>query len=501
MSPHCNGQTVPQRRVSVLEQGSPRFYQRTIFCFKLVANYNIEEVAHVLRQGLRATYTQLPFLTGRIVVLPDEDGKAKSRVDLFPSETGELEVSDIRSDDRWDYDELRARHFPNSAFDDAVFFNVPCMLSPQELEPGSAHVIPVLGLQATFIRGGWILGFSFMHSVLDGQAMSTVMEVWAKGCRHAQSIFQDAEGPKLEENDIRFDRLGALSDADEYRGSVIDHPEYVYGYRDQIYDIQNGDVEEATPIHIFGKDDRTLKGLNANLQIEVFHISPSKLAALKTAASPAIGWVSTNDALAALLWRTLIAATYPSIPTSSSVEENLRTKTSTLQIAIDTRARLSPPLPTHYLGDAHLLATTSLTLHELLLPSNLPLLALSIRQAILAMTAPHIRDVVALMRNCPDYTSRMPRFCVDLLRSGMLITSWSGFGCYGVDWGGKVGGRCERVRGPRGGMWNGRQTVLPALPGEGGGEVLVGVEEEVMRRVKGDRVWREYVTGEGEERG
>ena len=62
------------------------------------------------------------------------------------------------------------------------------------------------------------------------------------------------------------------------------------------------------------------------------------------------------------------------------------------------------------------------------------------------------------------------------------MTSWAVFPLHYHKWGPAPEGKCERVRAPRLGMFNGLQTILPALRErlEGGLEVMIGSEPHVM---------------------
>ena len=121
-------------------------------------------------------------------------------------------------------------------------------------------------------------------------------------------------------------------------------------------------------------------------------------------------------------------------------------------------------------------------------------MALMIRQSIMKVTAPYIESVIATMHNVPDYRRFIPTSFLDLLGRDTVQTSWSAFPLYAYDWGQALGGKCERVRAPKLGMFNGLQTILPALPeSQGGGfEVMIGLESHVMEKLKKDPLWSEY---------
>ena len=85
--------------------------------------------------------------------------------------------------------------------------------------------------------------------------------------------------------------------------------------------------------------------------------------------------------------------------------------------------------------------------------------------------------------NVPDYRRSIPRsMSADLLGRGTITTSWACFPLYECEWGSAFGCKCERVRAPRGGMFNGLQTVLPMLPERlgGGCEVMIAAPSVLL---------------------
>ena len=89
----------------------------------------------------------------------------------------------------------------------------------------------------------------------------------------------------------------------------------------------------------------------------------------------------------------------------------------------------------------------------------------------------------------------MPFAFTDLLQTCMTLTNWAGFAMYDFDWGKALGGRCERVRTAKSGMFDGLQVLLPGLSEEMGGglEIVVQLDDEdTMERLKGDEVWMRF---------
>lgn len=451
-------------RVSSLEQASPAYWNRSLYCFKLPPDYKKEEITGVLRQALRATFSDLPILTGQLVPIDDE--KQPGKKDVIPGGNEELFVKDLTSS-ALDYQHLKANGFPISEFDDETFWATPCM-------PGPGEKCPVFAAQANFIKGGWLLGISFWHVVMDGSALAITLRVLSQNCLLAQDPSRQAQiGSKLVGDIYNKSRLH--ESGSEHKGLVSDHPEYI----------------------LFSEVPASLPSfMTIPLKLDVFHICPASLKALKAAATPVIEtethtkepmWVSTNDAVCALIWRSLIVVTYEG---TEYKDEPL----SCCQIAVNARPKMDPPLPADYFGCALTFGTSHLPISSILVPGSLSTMALMIRQSIMKVTAPYIESVIATIHNIPDYRRFIPCSFVDLLGRDTVQTSWSAFPLYSYEWGQALGGKCERVRAPKLGMFNGLQTILPARPeSQGGGfEVMIGLEPHVMEKLKKDPVWSEY---------
>lgn len=461
MSTRISDLKMGETRVSSLEQASPVVHVRTLCCFKLQVDFQIAGITRILKEALAATFTELPVLKGQ--VLPLDDGEQQGKQDLEPGGSDDLYVEDLTSMSL-EYDDLRVKEFPLSTFDDEVFWATPAFPTPGDM-------VAVFTVQANFIKGGLLLGISFWHQVMDGVALATALRVLAQNCLRIQDPSLDGEIVESLPETI-FDKSRLNESPPQYKGLIADHTEYVLA----------DDLPTGPPSY-----------LNARVEVEVFHISPESIKALKLAATPVIEheahqnepiWVSTNDAISALIWRSIMVATYK----GTEYDDKSR---SCCQVAVNGRPKMDPPLPADHLGCVLILATNDLPISSILTVDSLPVMALMVRQSIMKITAYYIRSLIAMMRKVPDFRRLTPRSFEDLLGHDMILTSWATFPLYDYDWGPALGGKCERVRGPKLGMFNGVQVVLPALPDRlgGGHELMIGLEPDVMQKLKADEVW------------
>lgn len=87
--------------------------------------------------------------------------------------------------------------------------------------------------------------------------------------------------------------------------------------------------------------------LSPPLKLCIFRISATQLSQLKSAASapnPSDGWISTNDALSALLWRHITRARSRAVYTATSGPLFPETALN-FSLALEARRRVVPALP------------------------------------------------------------------------------------------------------------------------------------------------------------
>ena len=255
--------------------------------------------------------------------------------------------------------------------------------------------------------------------------------------------------------------------------SIEDHPEFLL-----LPDVPTSLPPAAT---------RTLK-------TEIFHISPASASTLKDIASPKnasspqteYSWISTHTAISALIWRSVMVATYahePPIPDSVSIFAS----------PFNARKRMEPPLAPDLLASAYCFHDSRLPI-KTLLETGLADIALVVRKSADKIDSEYIDSLITMIDGIQNLSLLMPSVFMDVLKTCSMLTSWAKFPIYDLDWGSAMGGRCERVRTVSSGMFNGMHVILPELPAEVGGglEIVVGLEDDAMERLKEDRVWTRF---------
>ncbi|KAI8294548.1 Acyltransferase BOA11 [Colletotrichum sp. SAR11_59] len=448
-----------------LERIGPKGYLRYVFPFQLPDDYDLEEAASVLRAGYEAAQRRIAVLDCEAI--PNPDAKQAGTLKLQRLRSGEVEgiaVKDLRTPGAFPmtYSELKSKAFPVSAFDANTIMR-------RSVWPSAGERLPVSLPQANFIPGGMILSWCIFHMFGDGNTFLTWTKVWAEECRRAQGL--DITDPfKLDEALIR-DRQRIMKPSGKNKGNPEDHPEYT--------------ILPFTP-----------QGMPPNMLSEahrgqVFYFSPESLARLKAEASPQNAteptnqkWISTNDALSALLWRTVMAVQSP-------LETLEGDPVSVYNIAIDGRPRTDPPVHPHTMGCFLGYVAASAPIRKMLGSASLADLAILVRQALLRAGNQFVDDVATLIDTVEDVNRVLPTALLDVPGNNCIQSSWVNFSLYDVQWGPSLGNSIQAVRSPHVGVINGLQVVLPILP-DGGMEILVGVEANCLDRLMHEPLWMKF---------
>ena len=452
-------------------------YSKRILCFCL-PNNDIEYISNLLLAALRATVDEIPFLAGSVVPFSQDQPWLR---DIRPDGATYLEVKDLSQE--LSFSELQKSCFSSSLLDSDK-------LCPF---PKSSYVrddpVDVCRIRANFIDGGLLLVVQVIHTVFDGRGITEFLKVFADKVRKAQRgeltkhATQNGEGPP---HMYSFDRNSVLSGGGVY-GSIEKHPCWT-----------------AAPSKTHGKFSDTIS-ICAN-----FHISSDSLRALKEAASPSLSpsdvglpnsqphsssekvtYISTHDAIAALIWRSiLLARSRAGIISNNTLSQFCQ--------AIDCRSRMGLPQPYH--GNAFYGILTSLDITQFAPPSDAPdtsripglqAAARAIRSELMDATAEKFRDLLGFVeRTEKDF---LTRFTVveSLQLKSMFLISYFGFEMHELDFGDALGGHIAAFRVPSQGIAPGMPIVLPRLP-DGSCEFIINEQEEVMRRLAEDKVFAKF---------
>lgn len=462
--------------LSPLDQVAPHRYIRVILCAPLNASTdeNRAKISKSLQIGLQRTLTQIPFLCG--VLRENNDGSGRFHIAAGP---GVLFRSvDMTDDEDFSYQKLKAAHFPPSELKADLL--APVGLIPDE----NAGVMAV---QATFVSCGLLLTVCFHHFTVDVTAVETVLRAWAENTRLSQEGISGSKSTNL---------FPELLDRTPLSGSGGPNPkESGLDPKEKIKDFPQYKLLSSAPPSLDENSTHAQPTPPSSppLKSTVLYFSAAKLSALKSLANPPTtssptSYISTNDAMTALLWHSIIKARRPVYPQQSR-----------FLFAINCRKLFDPILPSPYLGGAivygfadrsiispppseqsHSESSSHSHLH-----SELSKSALAIRNAITQITNKQVLELISLINSLSRMTDLVPSFdCVS--GPDVFMTSWRDLRISDLNFGRSSIGKVERLRVLTTAV-DGRMLVLPAMEEDDGGlEVFIGLKAPVMDRLTSD---------------
>lgn len=297
---------------------------------------------------------------------------------------------------------------------------------------------PLLAVQVTELVDGIFVGCTMNHSAVDGTSFWNFFNSWSEIHRGLDHV---SKTPVLE------------------RWSLL-----------------NGSISPPIrlPLSIIKNNSDSI--IPSPLQERVFHFTKGKIAMLKAKANAeaATTSISSLQSLLAHIWRATTRARL--------VEHD---KEVDLRIFIGLRARLQPPLPQSYCGNAIVSGIVTLRTRDIL-EQGLGFVALEINKVVSSYTKNKVTDALAsLLKNPSPFTK------ADVGRIHSLgISSSPRHNVYGTDFG---WGRPVAVRSGPGNKFDGKLTLFPGLE-EGSMDVEFSVLPETLKALGNDLEFMDAVT-------
>lgn len=397
----------------------------------------VDRVQRTLRKGLEKLSVAFPWLAGQV----------REGIEAFQP-TIQLQTG-VRPD--LSMNTLRDAKWSMQGLDPATY--VPCALVARR-SSDLPDTMPVLMVKAVFIAEGVVLTFSANHAAMDATGQAAVIALFNKACSGAEFTAEDLQ---------------------QGRRSVL-HPSRW----------RRTDTDEDLEAEIKLNLDRAPALTDLTLPLPllpprlVWAYFQADLASLKLLKKKALestpGFVSTDDALTALVWQ--------SITRARGLNPSIK---SALTRDVDMRRIMR--LPDTYPGLMQNMAI-SMALAGDLTASSLGRLAADLHSKLAPETLERdMKAVMTLMSTRPQVspTTRYLRSCHDV-----LLTSWIKMECYNNGFGLELG-KPEAVMMPRlppkGEGW---VNFMPKCRDKG---VIFGVclQERDMQALKGDGPFAEYV--------
>lgn len=458
----------------------PAIYSRRIFCFELPACSSHERAIEVLQRGLQSLVQGTPQLGGQSVVLPRKNGEKVHWKAIRPYKGIELVVKDLTQSFHG-YDKLEETGFPIYEFKDGLL--VPAPVAP------SSYPAADMIVQATLIEGGLLLAVCVCHDLTDGNGMNAIVKALGEQCTLAGETTETLAPRKLDtDRTIMLELTGSKTD-------LKDHP--AYGFLQGAYVPKLDNLEKdsqplndhssaaAHELEHKSEEATTAEPNNQNPpqpQIHTWRITGAIASALKQVSATASA-VSTHDAIAALMWRTVTIARVKAGRLSMD-------KVSTYTIPHNARRHVG--LSKDWVGNCCYFISVSLPVSQIIESDSLPKIASAIRASLNAVNSDVVGGLMELRKPCTYDITWWPLHQVNEAWI-LMLTSFYHSELYGSDWGRALGKVKHFTTSNEGALGGFRSVgfVGPRLPGDGC-DVTLGLSDEEYEFVQGDEVWRKY---------
>lgn len=454
----------PPLLLTPIDNIAARDYVPYLLFFPRPANLEVSTVVTSFRDGLFKTIQAIGPLSGTVQLTGQRGGLCVTRPWRTVDEI--FRVKDLRHTGGLEYSQLRDQNFPIGTLN-------------KELLPWADLIKTekmVMLIQLNIIHGGFIMCLSLHHSFADATGFAVVVKLWAASCR-GQDCSQLVTRGMIERE--RLMQGWGDTTFDGFPGMELSPTEKLAPspkYYNRIYNFFWRLWTDFSRRWIATTDNGTPK-IDNTLFLEsksaVFFFSKSKLAELKSIASPSDhlqgseAWISNNDAICAFIACSL--------------------SSTSLWMVVGGRRVLDPPLPPDYIGNiASFIEVKIGTADTEPTLANVAKVASQIRYGVRQRDERYLRKLIAALSSLKDIARVV---CTPILPSeNILFTSFAHLDFYDEYWGDGIGARVERLR--LGFGCDNFCVILPELRSSAfsdedcGLEISIGLEEEKMAQLK-----------------
>lgn len=476
--------------LNAMDNVMPRYFATFILTFGLRPGHSFTHVNDILQRSLDRTSETIPILRGRIFPVAASSQVPSSKGNLEARISKEYSPRVVLNDlsQTWpDYDEIIEIGLRQDVLDGQQLVHKSDIKSVL-----TADGAPGFLLQANYVNGGLLLAFSFFHSVLDGMGAMLLLKLWAQNARELSGGFCESSRPNLTIQPGSFDRsLLEKIWLDEQKRSDL---------------TSNG--ASPTQLRLLGllpaktsEEESLPEPTHTVMSSKIFYITAESLRNLtkrcaEDSPSTAAPKITANDACMALMWRSTIKAR-TAVATLSDQEYALDSM-SYLDTTLDGRALMSESLPWTYMGTLIFIATTSMSVGDLVEDSSraVPRASRRIRDAVSSITRQQALEACGVAAGLQNYVTGLRHPFASMRGSEVCISSISNLTPAELTFSEKLfsnAGRPDHVRPPllEFGTLCRRLLVLPMQP-SGGIELLVELPIEEMETLESDIEFCEF---------
>ncbi|EHY56871.1 O-acetyltransferase dmxR13 [Exophiala dermatitidis] len=450
------------------QPGLYNLYTQICLCYSVEDPKVASSIIRRLMTGLERLTANFPWVAGQVV-------KSNGTYQIVPFErTPRLVVRDYRDNpDIPPMDVLRFTGFPMDMLDEIVICPIRTLAAKTAKENDPA---PVFMVQANLIDEGLVLSFVAQHNVMDMTGLAQIMRLLSMDCH---------DDPYSHE----------LIWGNRHRGSVIPLLEEPFDpwtelSRQLVRPAPVAPAEEipaSSPVPTAAATATTVSPFDGTPKCSwaTWIFSRDSLEALKALGTrtmdPQIDFISTDDALSAFIWQSIMRARLPRLDPKQRV---------TFARAVDPRRFLG--IPNSYMGVVQNMTYHTYSLDEFL---QMPLggVASNLRAALDPKTSTVDRNTRALatfLEQHPEDRHLVSVTATLDLGSDIMLSSWVKEKLYELDFNLGVG-KPEAVRRP---AFDPVESLIYLMPKALNGEISAAIclRDEDLDRLRADEQFKKY---------
>lgn len=476
-----------------IDNAMPRRHVPIILFFPEPESPGMSAAANTLRHGLSKLLEGIPLFSGTVKATGQRGGLCVTAPwstiqDIF-------QMKDLSHESGLDYQDLKSKQFPLEELGNlAALLPVAGMMKS---EP------PVILVQLNIIKGGMIMAMCVHHSFTDGNGTIAIARLWAAYCR-------GEDGSRLVTSKM-IDRKrlmrgwgsASLADVSEFTMMPTENQGSSGGIFLYIRTVVSSWLMRLSHwlTARFGRwivgtknPDSKAPSTESQRQNTIFFFSKSKLVELKRMASvgkkdeDGEAWISTNDALCALVGCSLLSSVDHQV-------DPMADQSYTVEMVVEMRRTLNPPLPADYIGNILNFVNVSVSSQSIVsTPANVSEMAYALRNQITQRDERYVRKLIAALSSVGDL-AKVIATPPSPSEDKISFSSWANQGFYDINWGDAVGVRIERTRAPS------PPTICIIMPelsapnftgDECGLEAVINLKKGEMERLKQNELFMRF---------
>ncbi|MCJ1312823.1 hypothetical protein MMC25_006499 [Agyrium rufum] len=439
-----------------------KLYTQICHCYRLEDMVPYSIFIETLTRGLERLTASFPWVAAQVI----NEGATEGNSGVFKLAPFEnlprLVIKELRDDNSVPtIGAMEDAGFPFRMLDE----NLIAPINTIPTEDTAADPAPVFAIQATYIIGGLLLTFVSQHNVMDFTGQGQIMGLFSKAC-HGQAFTEEEllDGP--------YPRRNLISLLDTETATLE---------KELAHQIVKPDSERPPST---STDGIPAPPPPSNCTWKYVTFSPPSLATLKAKTTKSLPdsskFISTDDALSAFIWQSVMRARHPRMDPAKKV---------TFARAIDPRRYVG--VSETYAGLIQNMTYHSYTLKEVL-QQPLGVIAANLREAVdpkttrLGYNTRALATYIdrALDKNVTDVTADLD------LSSDLMLSSWTKVNGYAMDF--NLGlGPPVAVRRPQ---FVAVESLSYLMPRALDGEIALAIclRDEDMERLRTDEEFIKY---------